>query len=164
MLKKLLAVAAVVGAVSGSGVANASLPMPGDQGYGTTLQGFWSGVLAATAGSWWQLGVGTYYGVTSYSYVTSVYFPASGLVSTFNASDWFLTVSDTPGVPRANGLQSEYQVTVSNSGAQLAPGSLTTPYSVFHMSVPGPIAGAGLPLLAGMLGYGAWRRRRAAAA
>lgn len=30
--------------------------------------------------------------------------------------------------------------------------------------VPGPIAGAGLPIVLGMMGFAAWRRRRAAAA
>ncbi len=43
------------------------------------------------------------------------------------------------------------------------PGTLTFTNSSVA-PVPGPIAGAGLPVVLGLMGYGAWRRRKAAAA
>lgn len=43
-------------------------------------------------------------------------------------------------------------------------GGLFTVDDVTVTAVPGPLAGAGLPVVAGMIAYGAWRRRKAIAA
>ncbi len=109
---------------------------------------------ALTSSSWWvSQRLETNFSGHIHDLVATV---SGGTVSYSATLDWQLTgwfqaYKDPQGTRSVSGSFSE----VDSMTVQL--GSFPT------LSTPGPIAGAGLPVLLGLAGFGAWRRRRAAA-
>lgn len=94
------------------------------------------------------------YGINNFLSLTYAGIPLAG--AAFQAADLPTTYTTTfTGV-----VGGSFRV----SGFTDSDGGLFTVDDVTVTAVPGPLAGAGLPVVAGMIAYGAWRRRKAIAA
>ncbi len=82
-------------------------------------------------------------------YQENTFLGETGLLQGSNQS-WSVSVPES--------LVAGLQYTVNISGAWATVDNVSVKVS----AVPGPIAGAGLPIVLGMMGFAAWRRRQAA--
>lgn len=81
-----------------------------------------------------------------------------------SARDYVYTYEFVLSVPRTLVFTLTQSVAPMDGGRASITGTvtLTGPAQPLPTPVPGPIAGAGLPVAAGLLGFAAWRRRRTA--
>jgi hypothetical protein len=117
---------------------------------------FWSTLYSALGATNSTITASAYSGL--FSYITNIYnaanagYDASG--DNFVYSSVSRTVKGQTSYAWTDILTLTSATTNSFATVSFAGNTVT--------AVPGPIAGAGLPIILGMMGYGAWRRRRAA--